>query len=58
MKLISEDLVQNIQILLNVGKHPDHTWAQVAEVKQALIGLKDAPEEHQRKKADIKGPQK
>lgn len=49
MKLISEDLVNDIQVVIDNAIHSKHTWAQIAEVKRALMGLKDAPKPRKRK---------
>ena len=44
MKLIPDDLVNNLQVLIDHAVHSRHTWAQVAEVKRALMELKDVEE--------------
>lgn len=45
MKLISDDLVNDLQVLIDNAIHLRHTWAQVAQVKRALAELEDGAQE-------------
>jgi hypothetical protein len=41
MKLISEALINDLQVLIDNAVHLRHTWSQVAEIKKALMELRD-----------------
>ena len=42
MKLISDGLINDVQVLIDNAIHLRNSWSQVAEVKRALQGLEDA----------------
>ena len=44
MKIIPETLIDDLQVLIDNAIHLRHTWAQVAEVKRALVDLEDFQE--------------